>query len=494
MLIHTQMKHDITCWMIAIGLHLLLFLMNFNLMRNIEPGKLVPIVEVEYLTPEDIISASRVGAPGEPPKTFKEKLKHFFSKEIAPPKKEEVLAGKGPSKPEVNEIGSLSQEKTLIDKQGSLSRKVDLSPTNDSKGKLISESKEEEILLASKELNLTDLKSQNLKDKEYKIAKKDLPFQIATREEIEGNGTDIVGIDLGKETSKSILTQAPTLKDIKGKGDFAEGVFRVVKQEKQRKLSGSEVLANLLAMAKKEEARRLEEYGSGLGSGGTLAGKEEYTGSGIGVSALGSGGGTGRGGGGLVQGVKGVERIGAGEGATATTGAGGSPTGVASQGSSPGEAKSEEKEVKRTFKKGVVFSRAPREKEGLAGSGTEETSSSSKPEKAVAKKGPRGRVIFEIRGPLSQRKVLRKVIPSYPEWAEKEGIEAGVSVHFVVLSNGEVKDNIYVVRTSGYPVIDQLVMGALRQWQFASLEGDFYGKEEWGILTFYFSLEGGPDG
>lgn len=490
MLIHIEMKHDITCWTIAIGLHILLFLVNFNLYRTGVEEKLLPIVEVEYIIPEEVISARLVKVPGEPPQTFKEKLKHFFTKEIAPPKKEEIMAGKAPSKLEVNEIGSLSQDKTLIDKKGSLSRKVDLSPINNSKEKLISESKEEEILLASKELNLTDLKLQDLKDKEYKVAKKDLPFQIANREEIKGNGTDIVGIDLGKETSKSILTQAPTLKDIKGKGDFGEGVFRVVKQEDQGKLSGSEVLANLLVMAKEEEARRLEEYGSGLGSGGALTGKEGFKGNRGGPILESGRGGSGGEQAGLDRGVKGVERIGAGLGATGGSSTGGSSTGVASQGSSPGEAKSEEKEAERTFKKGVVFSRSPREKEGLAGSGSEETSSSSKPEKEVAKKGPRGRVIFEIRGPLSQRTVLHKVIPSYPEWAEKEGIEAGVSVHFVVLSNGEVKDNIYVVRTSGYPVIDQLVMEALRQWQFASLEGDFYGKEEWGVLTFYFSLGG----
>ena len=109
----------------------------------------------------------------------------------------------------------------------------------------------------------------------------------------------------------------------------------------------------------------------------------------------------------------------------------------------------------------------------------------------IAKKEPRGRVIFEIRGPLSRRTVLYRELPSYPEWAEKEGIEAGVSVHFVVLSKGKVKDNIYVARTSGYPVLDKLVMEALRHWQFASLKGDLYGKEEWGVFTFYFSFEGG---
>ena len=428
MLVHMQMKHDIVCWTIAIGLHLLLLLVNFNLYRTGEAKKLIPIVEVEYVEYEEILAARRVRVPGRPPQTLKEKLKHFFRiKKVVPSKKEALLAGKSPSKLEVNKIGKLSQEKTLIDKKASLSRKVDLSRINKSKEKLISKSKEEKILLASKELSLTDSKSQKLNDKEYKVAKKDLPFQVNNSERIMDNGMDVVAVNLGKKTSKGILTQVPTLKDIKGKANLGEGVFRVVKQEAEGKLSGSEVLANLLTMAKKEETRRLEEYERSLGSAGT-----------------------------------------------------------ASKASSSKEVKSQEKEKKRVFRKGVVFSQAPREERGHIGSRPRQTE-----KKEVAKKEHRGRVIFEIRGPLSRRTVLRRTIPSYPEWAEKEGIEAGVSVHFVVLSNGKVKDNIYVVRTSGYPVMDKLVMDTLSHWQFAPLKGDLYGKEEWGVLTFYFSFEGG---
>lgn len=439
MLVHTQMKHDIVCWTIAIGLHLLLLLANFNLYRTGEAKKLIPIVEVEYITHEDVIRrirARRIRVPGKPPETFKEKLKHFFSKKVAPPKKEELLAGKGPSRLEVDKIQGLSKKKTLIDKKGALSKKVDLSLKNKAKEKLLY--KEESILVASKEPKLKDLKLQKLKSKKYKVAKKDLPFQVNNRKGIIDNGMDIVAINLGEKTSKDILTQAPTLEDIKGKVDFGEGVFRVVKQEAQGKLSGSEVLANLLAMAKKEQARR------------------------------------------------GVERIGSGVGA-----AGESSTGVAAEAGAVKELESEEKEKEKAFRKGVVFSRVPKRERGLAGSGSEESSSGSGAKKEVTRKEQRGRVIFEITGPLSRRTILRKVIPSYPEWAEKEGIEAGVSIHFVVLSNGKVKDNIYVVRTSGYPVMDKLVMDALSHWQFASLKGDLYGKEEWGVLTFYFSFEGG---
>ena len=424
MLVHIDRKHDIVCWTMAIGLHLLLLLVNFDLYRTGEAKNLIPVVEIEYIIQEDIVRAKRVRVPGNPPQTIKQKAKHFFSKKVEPAKKEEVLADKAPAKLEADKIRGLSQEKTLVDKSVSLSRKADLSLKNKDKEDLVSKSKEDGILLASKGISVTDSKSEKLKDKVYKIAKEDLPFQVSASEGIKGN-EDIVAIDLGKKTSKNILTKAPSLKDIKGKAGFGEGAVGVVKQEAREKLSGSEVLANLLAIAKEEEARRSGSGGALMGDGGTLK-----------------------------------------------------------------EAKSEEEGKGDTLSKSVVFSRTPATGSGLAGSGTEEASSSSGVDKKVARKH-RGKVIFDIRGPLSDRTVLYRERPFYPEWAEKEGIEAGVSVHFVVLSNGKVKDNIYVVKTSGYPVLDKLVMEALRNWKFASLKGDLYGKEEWGVLTFYFSFEGG---
>ena len=489
MLVHIEMKHDIVCWTIAIGLHLLLLLVNFDLYRAGEGPRLIPIVEVEYITYEDIM-ARRVGVPGKPPQTFKEKLKRFFSKKVVPSKKEAVLAGKAPSKLEADKIRGLSQEKTLVDKKGALSRKVDLSgikkPKDKSEEKLFY--KEESVLVVSKAPKLKDLKShdlKHLKDKGYKVAKRDLPFQVVFRERVRDD-EDIVGVNLGKETSEGILTQAPSLKDIEGKVDFGEGVFRVVKQEAEGKLSGSEVLVDLLVMAKKEEARRLEEYGGGLSSEGVLTGEEKHEG-----STEGSVPGSDRGEVGLAEGVIGGGGIGAGIGASGESSAGmdsEAGSGEESMGTGTGAKGSslKEKGKERVFRKGVVFSRAPGKGRGSGGA-----ESRSGADKKVAKKRPKGRIIFEIRGPLSRRTVLYKDIPSYPEWAEKEGIEAGVSVHFVVLSNGKVKDNIYVVRTSGYPVLDKLVMEALSHWRFASLKGDIYRKEEWGVLTFYFSLEGG---
>lgn len=432
MLVYTQTKHDIVCWTIAIGLHFLLLLVNFNLSSTGEAKSLIPIVEVEYIIQEDIVRATRVIVPGKPPQTIKQKVKHFFSKKVEPAKKEEVLADKAPAKLEADKIKGLSQEKTLVDKSVSLSRKADLSLKNKTKEGLSSKYKEDGILLASGGISVTDSKSEKLKDKGYKIAKGDLPFQVSASEGIKGN-EDIVAIDLGNKTSKNILTQAPSLKDIKGKAGFDKGVISVVKEEAREKLSGSEVLANLLAIAKEEETRRSEGDGSSSGSGGAITEK----------------------------------------------------------GGSLKEVKSEERGKGGAFGEAMVVSRVANKGSGLAGSGSEESNSPSEADDRVAKREHRGRVIFEIRGPLSDRTVFYRELPSYPEWAEKEGIEAGVSVHFVVLSDGKVKDNLYVVKTSGYPVLDKLVMEALRNWKFVSLKGDLYGKEEWGVLTFYFSFEGG---
>ncbi len=81
MLIQMERKHDIICWTIAIGLHLLLLQVHFNLSSNIEPERLVPVVEVDYIIQEQVITTRQVRVLGRPAQTFREKMKHFFSKE-----------------------------------------------------------------------------------------------------------------------------------------------------------------------------------------------------------------------------------------------------------------------------------------------------------------------------------------------------------------------------------------------------------------------------
>jgi TonB family protein len=51
-----------------------------------------------------------------------------------------------------------------------------------------------------------------------------------------------------------------------------------------------------------------------------------------------------------------------------------------------------------------------------------------------------------------------------------------------------VNDNVIVVRTSGYPQMDELAVKALVRWTFAALPADQY-REEIGTITFNFSIQ-----
>ncbi|OGR90574.1 MAG: hypothetical protein A2992_10555 [Elusimicrobia bacterium RIFCSPLOWO2_01_FULL_59_12] len=103
-------------------------------------------------------------------------------------------------------------------------------------------------------------------------------------------------------------------------------------------------------------------------------------------------------------------------------------------------------------------------------------------EKTARRKG------FEIAGPLTNRPIAYKVIPEYPAWAEEQGIMGSVRLYFTVDAAGNVRSNIRVTKTTGYPALDQLGIDALKQWKFAPLGGDDESRGQWGILTFNFSL------
>lgn len=105
-----------------------------------------------------------------------------------------------------------------------------------------------------------------------------------------------------------------------------------------------------------------------------------------------------------------------------------------------------------------------------------------------AKSGNKPKKGFEIAGPLTNRHIVRKIIPQYPTWAEEQGIIGSVRVYFTVTPDGTVRSNIRITKTTGYPALDQLGVEALKQWQFAPLSAADEGKGEWGIITFNFSL------
>ena len=94
-----------------------------------------------------------------------------------------------------------------------------------------------------------------------------------------------------------------------------------------------------------------------------------------------------------------------------------------------------------------------------------------------------------LTGPVADRNLITHRMPQYPEWAKRDGVEASVSLYFIVLPSGEVKENILVQKTSGFGDFDDRAVAALRQWKFEPLSGGKTG-EQWGSITFNFRLKG----
>jgi len=92
-----------------------------------------------------------------------------------------------------------------------------------------------------------------------------------------------------------------------------------------------------------------------------------------------------------------------------------------------------------------------------------------------------------LAGPIADRKVLGSVVPIYPDWAKREAVEGSVTLYFVVLPDGTVKENIVVQKTAGFGDFDENARAALRGWKFEPLRGGRTG-EQWGTITFRFRL------
>src|SRR6185437_6155670 len=56
---------------------------------------------------------------------------------------------------------------------------------------------------------------------------------------------------------------------------------------------------------------------------------------------------------------------------------------------------------------------------------------------------------FEIGGPVGDRKILRRKLPEYPDWAEEKGITAVVKVYFTVKPDGTLRPNMRIIQSSG---------------------------------------------
>ncbi|UCE03720.1 MAG: TonB family protein [Candidatus Latescibacterota bacterium] len=116
---------------------------------------------------------------------------------------------------------------------------------------------------------------------------------------------------------------------------------------------------------------------------------------------------------------------------------------------------------------------------------TPETAS-SRP-KDVDRSNVRNLAGASLMGPVADRPLRSHSAPEYPEWAKAQGVEASVSLYFVVRPDGSIKENIFVEKTSGYQEFDANAVAALRSWRFAPLGPGVTG-EQWGTITFHFRL------
>jgi TonB family protein len=95
---------------------------------------------------------------------------------------------------------------------------------------------------------------------------------------------------------------------------------------------------------------------------------------------------------------------------------------------------------------------------------------------------------FMVAGPISQRQIMKKIVPRYPKWALDRRVSGTVVVRIWVLPNGQVKGAPTVESSSGYPDLDQGVVDALRGWEFAPLGTGVKSEDQWGVITFRFAL------
>jgi TonB family protein len=95
----------------------------------------------------------------------------------------------------------------------------------------------------------------------------------------------------------------------------------------------------------------------------------------------------------------------------------------------------------------------------------------------------------EILGPLRARRIVKRVLPVYPEWAEEQGLSGVFAADIQVHPDGSLASTITTAQTSCWPALDEAALSALKQWQFASRDVD---GDQSGTIVFRFTLERNP--
>lgn len=120
----------------------------------------------------------------------------------------------------------------------------------------------------------------------------------------------------------------------------------------------------------------------------------------------------------------------------------------------------------------------------------EKPENDSQPRKAVAEvKLDAKNVNMSITGQIQGRKILQSAPALYTAQARKNGWEGVVAVHFTVMADGRVKDNVYFDQTSVHRDLNQAAMAAIKKFRFAPLGSNQAAVEQWGVITIVFKLK-----
>ena len=101
----------------------------------------------------------------------------------------------------------------------------------------------------------------------------------------------------------------------------------------------------------------------------------------------------------------------------------------------------------------------------------------------LGRSGGSGDLSWSLEGPAGGRRILRRVLPSSPDWLSRRGLELSVVIKFQVLANGAVGEGV-IHKTSGFPEVDRRALEALRAWRFAASRS----SETWGKVRFRFLM------
>jgi len=96
-------------------------------------------------------------------------------------------------------------------------------------------------------------------------------------------------------------------------------------------------------------------------------------------------------------------------------------------------------------------------------------------------------VAMTISGQIKDRRIVQSTMPQYSEEARRNGWEGIVAVHFTVMPDGRVKDNMFFDQTSPHRDLNRAAMAAIKQFKFEALDGSNR-VEQWGVITIVFRL------